>query len=424
MAKPEGFAARRAALDLILAVVNDQQALDEARLPDALGPADRARALRLAGQALRWAGRADRVLGPYLRKRPTPEVHWVLRLAIFELLGDRTAAHGVVNAAVSLAGRGAGGLTNAVLRKVSSEQPDWEALAVPTLPKWLRKTLLAAHGRTVVEAIEAQHAKPVPLDLTLGHSAPGELAKRLGGETLPTGSLRLQNPGAVTRLPGYSEGHWWVQDTAAAVAARVLAPARGEAVLDLCAAPGGKTLQLASAGANVTALDISPDRIARLRENLVRCGMTAEAIVADALDWTPPAPFEAILLDAPCSATGTIRRHPDLPYLRDGSALPSLAKLQTRLLDRAYDVLAPNGRLVFCTCSLLPSEGEDQIAALRDRQPSVRVDHEALAVPGVRSEWIGQEGLRLRPDFWAEEGGMDGFFVTILRKPARAKVKP
>jgi 16S rRNA (cytosine967-C5)-methyltransferase len=204
-----------------------------------------------------------------------------------------------------------------------------------------------------------------------------------------------------------------VQDAGAAVAARVLAPQPGERVVDLCAAPGGKTLQLAAAGAQVTAVDISDARLARLRDNLARCGLVAEVVAADALDWQPQAPADAVLLDAPCSATGTIRRHPDLPRVKDGSDLPALVALQAALIDRALAMLRPGGRLVYATCSLLPEEGEAQIRAALARHPGLLVEPPETGDP----RWPVAEGLRIRPDHWAETGGIDGFFVARLRRP-------
>jgi 16S rRNA (cytosine967-C5)-methyltransferase len=260
-----------------------------------------------------------------------------------------------------------------------------------------------------VTAIEAVQAREPPLDLTLrpGFPAPA-------GEILPTGSLRLAGSGQVSVLPGYAEGGWWVQDAAAALPARLLDPRPGERVLDLCAAPGGKTLQLAAAGAEVTALDISAPRMARVEANLRRTGLGARTVVADALEWETDARFDAILVDAPCSATGTIRRHPDLPFVKDGSEVAGLAALQARLLDRALGWLKPGGRLVFATCSVLPEEGEGQLAAALARHPGLAVERAALA--GVEPGWWTEAGgLRLRPDHWAERGGMDGFFMVRLR---------
>jgi 16S rRNA (cytosine967-C5)-methyltransferase len=219
----------------------------------------------------------------------------------------------------------------------------------------------------------------------------------------------------VSALSGYEAGAWWVQDAAAALPVQILAPQAGESVLDLCVAPGGKTLQLAAAGARVTALDDSAQRMVRVKENLARTGLSAELVVADARKSTGS--FDAVLLDAPCSATGTIRRHPDLPFAKDGSDFGALIALQTELLDHAWARVRPGGRLLFCTCSLLPDEGEVQVEEALERHTDMRIDRDALDRPGVEPDWITQEGgLRLRPDYWPERGGMDGFYMALLRK--------
>jgi 16S rRNA (cytosine967-C5)-methyltransferase len=336
----------------------------------------------------------------------------LLRLAVVER-AQGAPAHGVVNAAVEITRRSRrtaylAGLVNAVLRAL----PDDPLAGLPPqhLPRWLRQPLVHAWGREVVTMVEAVQAQEPPLDLTLraGFPAPE-------GTGLPTGSLRLAQAGQVSTLPGYAEGGWWVQDAAAALPARLLEARPGERVLDLCAAPGGKTLQLAATGAQVTALDISTLRMDRLRANLARTGLAADLVVADALDWVPKAPFDAILLDAPCSASGTIRRHPELPFVKDAAEIAGLVALQTRLLDRALDWLKPGGRLVFATCSLLPEEGEGQLAAALARHPGLVVERPDL--PGVEPGWwTGTGGLRLRPDYWADQGGMDGFFAVRLRQ--------
>ena len=417
----EANVARRVALTLLTDVLEEHRLLSEVlpkRLSN-LSPEDRARAQRLATVTLRMLDRADRMLGPHLKKRPPARVMALLRLGVVELCEEGAAAHGVVNAAVEIARgdrktAGMAGLVNAVLRKVADETAKWPTLPVPRLPKWLRKPLIDDYGKAVVEAIEAVQAAAAPLDLTPKNGAE-ELAERLGGTLLPTGSVRLASAGQVSALPGFEAGDWWVQDAAAALPAKILAAQPGEAVLDLCAAPGGKTMQLAATGAKVTAVDISPTRMARVAENLARTGLTAELVTADALDYTG-GPFDAILLDAPCTATGTIRRHPDLPHAKDGSDFPGLFELQEHLIDRALGLLKPGGRLVYCTCSLLIDEGEEQIRDACARHQGLIVDRAALSRPGIDPGWITEEGgLRLRPDYWAELGGMDGFYIASLR---------
>lgn len=379
-----------------------------------LSPSDRARAQRLAALALRHVEQTDRILKPFLRKAPPLPVLNVLRIAVVELVVAGEAAHGVVNEAVGLVRSDRNlaplsGLVNAVLRKVAALEAPFAKLPPQRLPYWLRKPLVDTYGREVVSAIEAVQAQPAPLDLT---PRPGA---SLPGEALPTGSFRLPPGTQLSALPGFAEGAFWVQDAAAALAAPLLAARPGEAVLDLCAAPGGKTLQLASSGAEVTALDLSAPRLDRLRENLRRTGLKARIIAADALHWQPDRAFDAILLDAPCSATGTMRRHPDLPFVKDGSELTDLVALQAALLDRALGWLKPGGRLVYCTCSLLPEEGEAQLAAALSRHPGLRV--EPATLPGLDPAWITPQGaLRLRPDYWAEKGGMDGFFMVRLTR--------
>ncbi|HHB80852.1 MAG TPA: RsmB/NOP family class I SAM-dependent RNA methyltransferase, partial [Aliiroseovarius sp.] len=363
---------------------------------------------------------ADRMLGPHLRKRPPARVMNILRLGVAEICELGEAPHGVVNAAVSLAAADQQsarlkGLVNAVLRKVSAETAKWATLPVPRLPKWLRKPLIADYGKAAVEAMEATFYASPPLDLSPRDDAQ-QVARATGGRLLATGSVRLNEWGQVSTLPGFDEGDWWVQDAAAALPARILAPERGARVLDLCAAPGGKSLQLAAMGARVTALDISKTRMKRVAENLARCRLSAEMVTADARAFDAPA-FDAILLDAPCTATGTIRRHPDLPHAKDGSDFPALFALQEELIDQALSLLKPGGRLVYCTCSLLIDEGEEQVRDALARHDGLTCEPEAYALPGIDAAWLTEEGgLRLRPDYWADQGGMDGFYIAALRK--------
>ena len=410
----EGLLARQAALALLMGVLGDRQPLSDlsdgpilAKLP----AAERARAQRLALTTLRQIEPVDRLLQTFLKREPPLLALNILRLAVTELQGG-AAAHGVVNAAVEMVRKGQhvaslAGMVNAVLRKVTSGVE--LTGAVQKMPRWLRQPLVHSYGREVVSAIEGVQAKAPPLDLTLNGALHPE------GAVLPTGSLRVTEGGQVSALSGYAEGHWWVQDAAAAMALPMLGDVRGLRVLDLCAAPGGKTMQLAAAGAAVTALDISGPRMGRVRENLTRTRLTADLVVADALHWQPDALFDAIVLDAPCSATGTIRRHPDLQYIKDGSEVAALLALQGQLFDRALTLLKPGGRMVYCTCSLLPEEGEDQLAGAIARNPGLKVVRPDA--PAVPSEWWGADGsLRLRPDYWAETGGMDGFFMVCVTK--------
>ncbi|MEM9974033.1 MAG: transcription antitermination factor NusB [Pseudomonadota bacterium] len=417
-----GLAARKAALDLLDAVTEEKRLLPEVLEPVTadLSVAERARAQRLALETLRNLQRADRLLGPHLRKKPWPRVHNMLRLGTVEMRASQAPAHAVVDAAVRILKMekktsSQAGLANAVLRRVAAAKADWAALPVPEMPKWLRKRLVAAWGKAAVAAMEEVQAADPPVDLS-AKGDPAALAEAVGGTLLPTGTVRLEGRVHVSALPGFEAGHWWVQDAAAALPARALGAQPGERVLDLCAAPGGKTMQLAATGAAVTALDSSDTRMERVHENLARTGLRAEIVVADALKWQAE-PFDAILLDAPCSATGTLRRHPDLPHAKDGTEVEALVALQARMIDAGLRLLKPGGRMVFCTCSLLPEEGEGQVSGALGRHPELRLDPEAFGLPGVNRGWVDPaHGLRLRPDFWADRGGMDGFFAAVFRK--------
>lgn len=417
-----GIQARRSAVHLLDQILGDGRLMSEclgAGALDHLANEDKARAQRLANETLRGLERADRLLQKHLRKPPPMNVRNVLRLGTVELC-QGAAAHGVVNAMVGIVGAHKRhgklkGLVNAVLRKIAAQGPEaWVALRAPRLPKWLRVPLVQAWGSEAVTAMELAHFAGAPLDLT---PKPGVSVDDLAALVLPTGSLRLVAPGQVSALPGYDRGDWWVQDAAAAVPVRVLAPKAGERILDLCAAPGGKTMQLAASGAEVVALDISAARMKRVSGNLQRTGLKAEIVVGDAL--AHQGDYDAILLDAPCSATGTIRRHPDLPHAKDGSEIGALIDLQARMLAHAWGLLRPGGRMVFCTCSLLPDEGEVQVEAALAAHPEMLSDRDALSLKGIDPAWITAEGgLRLRPDYWADSGGMDGFYIACLRKAA------
>ena len=419
-----GLPARRTAHHMLMEITTEGRLMAELIVGGALNHLandDRARAQRLTTAALRGLDRADRMLKPHLKKTPPDHVLNALRLGVIELSAGE-AAHGVVNAYVEIVGRNKRtqtmkGLTNAVLRKIADEgAAAWDKRAIPLTPGWLRQPLVAAWGRDAVTAIEAVHFAGAPLDLTPKGDAQA-VAAATGGAVLPTGSVRIANAGQVTTLPGYETGDWWVQDAAAAIPVKLLGDVTGLKVLDLCAAPGGKAMQLAAAGADVTAVDLSQRRMARVTENLARVGLTARTVISDAFAFDETG-FDAILLDAPCSATGTIRRHPDLPYAKDGSEFGALIDQQGAMIDHALTLLNPGGRLVFCTCSLLPDEGEVQAEDALARHPDLKIDRAALDIPGIDPAWVTAEGgLRLRPDYWAELGGMDGFYMAVLCKP-------
>lgn len=392
--------------------------LDETRLT---GPgAERAEAHGLADLTLRRRGQIDALLGGFLERMPGPPVSHVLRVMTAELVFSDRAAHAAVDMAVRQvkASRSArfASLVNAIGRRMAR---DGAAAAAEqdagrlNMPDWLDTALAADWGRAAADAIATAHLTQAPTDLTLRAPADGPaLAEETGGTLLPTGSLRLAGRPQITALPGYAAGAWWAQDAAAALPAAMLGPVAGRRVLDLCAAPGGKTLQLAAAGAEVTALDSSDHRMARLADNLTRTGLAARAIVADALKWEPDAPFDAVLLDAPCSATGTLRRHPDLAHRLDPGAVPALVALQATLLDRAWGWVRPGGRLVIATCSLLRAEGEDLADAFCARTPDAALHHADDPALGAFLDDRGR--LRTRPDQWADRGGLDGFFAAAF----------
>ena len=419
--------ARARALSLLRAVTEERRTLDEADGPDA-PPEVRARSRRLASSALRHRSRADAALRPLLRRAPPAAVGELLRLAVAEALGEGAPAHAVVDGAVDLVrtlpgGARSAGMVNAVLRRAIAEgRGRWEAAPPPRMPNWLRGRVASGLGGARTAAIEAAHERGAALDLMPRDGDAAALAARLGGEALPTGSVRLAEPGRISALPGYDAGEWWVQDAAAALPARMLGARPGERVLDLCAAPGGKAMQLAAAGASVTALDVSEDRALRLRENLARTGLAAEVVVADALAWEPGEPFDAVLLDAPCSATGTIRRHPELPLVRGSEGLRDLAALQGALIDRAVAMTRPGGRIVYAVCSLLPEEGPGRLSEALARHPGLSV--EPCALPGAEPGWWRDGALRTAPDLWPERGGMDGFFAVRLGTPTVGVGRP
>ena len=439
---PPGLPARELAVFLIAAVLRRGRSLDDA-LNDAatrdlwagLEPRDRALARLIATTVLRRHGRLDAVLKGFLGK-PLPERQgelWPLLLAgAAQLLLLDTPPHAAVGLAVDQCRRDANArrfdkLVNAILRRVDREGR--EALAQleagrEDLPSWIWTRWESIYGPDLARRIATASLTEADLDLSVQSDANG-WAVKLGGTVLSTGSVRLKAGGRIEDLPGYGDGAWWVQDAAAALPVKLLGSVAGKNVADLCAAPGGKTAELAAAGANVTSVEQSARRMGRLKANLERLKLTAELVEADATAWNPGRTFEAVLVDAPCTATGTIRRHPDILHLKREGDIAALAAIQQRLLDHAATLVAPEGLLVYCTCSLEPEEGEQRIAAFLMAHPEfTRVPVTAAEIGGA-SEWITGEGdLRTLPFHTPapatpqteQSPGMDGFFASRLKR--------
>ena len=433
-----GLAARRIAADILDGVLHKHRTLDDQLdgagahpglkvLPDR----DRALMRRLVATILRRLGTLGHVLSRLLdRGMPAdaPRAQSALLIGAAQILWMDVPDHAAVDLSVRLvqSDRRAAkyaGLVNAVLRRCAREGEGLIAEVkgeMLDLPPWLTKRWVAHYGEVTAREMADAIGHEPSLDLTV-KADPAQWANRLHGMMLPTGSVRTLLQGSVTMLPGFAEGQWWVQDAAAALPAKLLGDVAGQAVLDLCAAPGGKTAQLALAGAEVIAVDRSPARMARLRDNLARLSLHAEAIVADAGEWqsTRTDGFDAILLDAPCTSTGTIRRHPDVAWLRQESDIAQLVATQARLLQKAVSLLRPGGRLVYCTCSLEPEEGEAAVAALLAAEPGLRRARiEPLEVGGL-AELITPEGdLRTLPSHLPHSdprlAGLDGFYAARL----------
>jgi 16S rRNA (cytosine967-C5)-methyltransferase len=420
-----GMAARKAARDLLNAALAQRAGLDEALTRPAyraLPDRDRAFARALVMATLRRLGPLDRALDAKLNKAPPDAVRQILRLGAAQALVLGTPAHAAVATSVDLAGsdkttQGFKGLVNAVLRGLLREPPDLddpEAMA----PPWLYARWRAAYGDAEARALAALIADEPATDLSVKPDAPvDDLAPALEAEILPGGSLRTTRKGDLAAWPGFADGAWWVQDASAAVPARLLEVRPGQTALDLCAAPGGKTLQLAAAGARVTALDRSASRLKRLSENLARTGLAAEVVAADAAAWPDRRRFDAVLLDAPCSATGTFRRNPDVLWAARPGDLASLCALQASLLDAARRHVRPGGRLVYCVCSLEPEEGEAQVAAFLARAPEFTLEPVTAGEGGSPEASRNPDGsLRILPHHRA--GGTDGFYIARFRRAA------
>jgi 16S rRNA (cytosine967-C5)-methyltransferase len=434
-----GLAARRIAADILDGVLHKHRTLDDqldgaGAHPGLKALADRDRALmrRLVATILRRLGTLGHLLSRLLdRGIPTdaPRAQSALLIGAAQILWMDVPDHAAVDLSVRLvqSDRRAAkyaGLVNAVLRRCAREgQPLIEEVKSQTLdiPPWLLARWIGAYGEATAREMAAAIGNEPSLDITVKADAP-QWASRLHGETLPTGTVRTLLQGSVTMLPGFAEGQWWVQDAAAALPARLFGDIAGKTIVDLCAAPGGKTAQLALAGARVTAVDRSPARMARLRDNLARLSLQADDVVTDAAEWPGGnGGYDGVLVDAPCTSTGTIRRHPDVAWLRQEADIAALSALQKRLLQRAVALLKPGGTLIYCTCSLEPEEGEQAVAALLASETDVRrAPIGADEVAGLSEILTTSGDLRTLPCHLPHSdprlGGLDGFYAARLVK--------
>ena len=427
---------RRLAATVLSEVLDDRQPLDvclEALFArnKAVSPRDRAFLRQLVATTLRQLGNIDAILKKKL-KRPLPKraaaAKHILRLGVAQILFLKVADFAAVDTCVQMAARheqkqvrALKGLVNAVLRNVGREKDalrkECEAKITRNIPGWLKESWSAHLNDAEIREISRVLAEEPPLDLTpRDPKDAAKLARELAADLMPNGTIRTTRGGDIRGIQGFSEGSWWVQDAAASLAVRLLGGVKGKRIADLCAAPGGKTLQLAAAGAEVTAVDRSKARLARLRENLARTGLSADVVMSDAKKFAPGKPFDGILLDAPCSATGTMRRHPDVGWIKGKAEIAALVKLQGELLDHAFTLLQPGGNLVYCVCSLQPEEGADQIAAFLARTPGAALEPvNANELPGLESAITPEGTLLTLPSHWADKGGVDGFFMARLR---------
>ena len=425
--------ARLCAARAVQHVLREQEQLETALSRQAdygrLEARDRAFARLITATVFRRMGQIDAALKPFLTRIPAPLPHAVLRTGAAQLLFLKTPVHAAVGESVALLKRSSktraySGMVNAVLRKVANEGPKLAANTPPSanLPGWVRSTWDSAYGKPVMRRMANQLAQDPPLDIHVRSNAEG-WAEKLGGTVMSPWLVRLPSAGHVPSLPGYDDGTWWIQDLAASLPVQALAKTIGGldglSVLDLCAAPGGKTLQLAGLGANVTALDKSPERLERVRENLTRTKLDAKIVEADAIEWIGQSgeTFDAVVLDAPCSATGTFRRHPDVLHNRKPKDVASLVRLQRRLIRAANQAVKPGGFLLYCTCSLQTEEGEGQTAWVADSLPDLSPIPFNISELSNAEDFLTKMGyIRALPHLLGEKGGADGFYAVLLQK--------
>jgi 16S rRNA (cytosine967-C5)-methyltransferase len=423
-----GLIARAMALELLESVLENRLPFDEAwaqhRGLKRLDEKDRGFVRHLCATTLRRLGQIDALIDHCLDKpiqKRALDIRYFLQIGVTQILFLKTPPHAAVDTTVNLADyygfKPLKGFVNAVLRRITKEgdallaAQDAERL---NTPNWLWQSLSSAYGEAIARQIAQAHLNEPPLDITVKEN-PDTWATTLEGTVLPTGSVRRTHAGTITTLPGFDDGSWWVQDTAAALPAHLLGNVQGQSVIDLCAAPGGKTAQLALGGASVIALDRSAGRLKILRENLRRLSLSAEVIQGDARSWQPAEPVDSVLIDAPCSATGTIRRHPDISWLKSIEDVETLALRQQELLSAAATMVRPGGTIVFCTCSLQAEEGPAQITAFLDQHRGfMRNQITKDEVFGLQDTLTELGELRTLPHHMAEHGGMDGFFAARL----------
>ncbi|CTQ55233.1 Ribosomal RNA small subunit methyltransferase B [Roseibium album] len=434
-----GFAARKVAADILGNVVHKKRPLDGEFDPASghsgyrvLAGNDRSLVRAIVGSSLRHRGEISEILNRLLDRHipeKTGRVLDILHVAIAQMLYLDIPDRASVSLAVDHAGmdrraRPYKGLVNGILRRLGREQQEITADLDPDLlntPEWLMESWRDAYGDETARAISKAHQSEAALDLTVKSDAQG-WAEKLDGQVVGAGSVRLVKKGAVDKLEGYEEGSWWVQDAAATLPARLLGDVQGLKVADLCAAPGGKTAQLAAAGADVTAIDISKNRLKRLDENMTRLGLSVTTIASDLRKFEPEDLFDAILLDAPCSATGTIRRHPDVPWIKSAYDVEKLSEIQKELLEKVIVWVKPGGLIIYCTCSLEPAEGEAQVEAfLKNQTGNTELVPVVAEEIGNLSHCITKEGyLRCLPFHEAgqtsDSKGMDGFFAARFRR--------
>jgi len=428
MTDNSSLTSRRLAAFAVKEVVEHRTALEQvlAGQPDyrALEARDRAFVRLIAATTFRRMGQINAALKPFVKKKPPKLVYAALQTGAAQILFLGTPPHAAVGETVAMlksrgSSKGFANMANAVLRRVTEQGPALSGALPPkaNIPGWIRGGWEREFGRHAGRKLAAQLMRDPVLDLTVKSDAKG-WAEKLGGELIGASTVRLDKIGDVTALEGFEAGEWWAQDIAASLPVQILGDVKGKRVLDLCAAPGGKSMQLAARGAIVTAIDKSEGRLVRVAENLKRTNLPVNVHCADVLEFEPDtADFDIVLLDAPCSATGTFRRHPDVLYNRSPKDVANLVRLQDKLLARAAKFVCPGGVLLYCTCSLQTEEGAPRITKFLQSVPDFRLIP-TLAIPGLVLPETAFSGgyVRSIPYFHAEKGGMDGFFIALLER--------